>query len=356
MMNKSPTRSGAGLAILAAVLFGITTPIAKRLLGEMSSIMLAGVLYLGSGIGLGICMLGRKVLSHSDSGQETSLKGTDFPWLIIAVVTGGLLAPVLLMIGLATTAASTASLLLNLEAVFTALLAWFVFREHVHRQVAIGMFLIAIGGFLVSWTGRPQGSPIWGTLLIAAACLCWATDNNFTRKVSASDPFQIAAIKGGVAGLVNCGIALSLGNRLPPMATLLAAGVVGFLGYGLSLVLFISALRRIGTARTVAYFSTAPFIGAAVSVVLFTEPITVWMIAAGLLMGVGVWFHLTERHEHLHTHEGLVHDHLHVHDEHHQHDHDATTPIVEPHSHLHRHTRLVHSHSHYPDIHHRHDH
>ena len=355
-MNKSPTRSGAGLAILAAVLFGITTPIAKRLLGEMSSIMLAGVFYLGSGIGLGFCMLGRKVLSHSDGEQETSLKGTDFPWLIIAVVTGGLLAPVLLMIGLAKTPASTASLLLNLEAVFTALLAWFVFREHVHRQMAIGMFLIAIGGILVSWTGRPQSGAIGGTLLIAAACLCWAIDNNFTRKVSSSDPFQIAAIKGGVAGLVNCGIALSLGNRLPLPATLLLAGIVGFLGYGLSLVLFILALRRIGTARTVAYFSTAPFIGAIISVVLFAEPITAWIITAGLLMGVGVWFHLTERHEHLHAHEELVHDHLHAHDEHHQHDHDAKTSTGEPHSHLHRHARLVHSHSHYPDTHHRHDH
>jgi drug/metabolite transporter (DMT)-like permease len=355
-MNKSPTRSGAGLAICAAVLFGVTTPIAKRLLGEMSSVMLAGVLYFGSGIGLGICMLGRTVLSHGNSDRENSLTRADFPWLIIAVVTGGLLAPVLLMVGLAKTAASTASLLLNLEAVFTALLAWFVFREHVHRKVAIGMFLIALGGVLVSWTGQPQGGDIWGTFLIAAACLCWATDNNFTRKVSASDPFQIAAIKGGVAGLVNCGIALSLGNRLPLVATLILAGVVGFLGYGLSLVLFILALRQIGTARTVAYFSTAPFIGASVSVVLFAEPITVWMIAAGLLMGVGVWFHLTERHEHLHTHEAVEHDHLHVHDEHHQHDHDATTPTTEPHSHLHRHPLLVHTHSHYPDIHHRHDH
>jgi drug/metabolite transporter (DMT)-like permease len=192
--------------------------------------------------------------------------------------------------------------------------------------------------------------------MIAGACLAWAVDNNLTRKVSQTDPVQIALLKGCVAGVVNVGIAFGLGSALPPLGVLGAAAVVGFAGYGVSLVLFVVALRHIGTARTGAYFSLAPFFGGLVAVLVLGEPVTIQIVAAGSLMALGVWLHLTERHEHEHGHEEMAHEHRHVHDEHHQHRHDGSEPPGEPHSHWHAHAQLRHSHAHFPDIHHRHEH
>jgi drug/metabolite transporter (DMT)-like permease len=342
-------------ALLASLLFGVSTPFAKLLLGEIPSVMLAGLLYLGSGLGLGAWLLCRKVMTHSECPKEASLKASDLPWLSLAIVSGGLVGPVLFMIGLAQMAASTASLLLNLEGVFTACLAWFVFHENFNRRIAVGMIAITLGGVLLSWSGRLDLGVAWGAFAVAGACLCWALDNNFTRKVSAGDPIQIAAIKGGVAGLVNCVLGWSIGTGMPAIRPMIFAGIVGLFGCGLSLVLFILALRYIGTARTGAYFSTAPFLGVLVSVPLLAEPITVWIVVSALLMGIGVWLHLSERHEHLHHHEAMVHDHLHVHDEHHHH-HPERVPLVETHSHPHQHEDLCHFHPHYPDIHHCHGH
>lgn len=355
-MRPPRLTSGAVYALLAAVLFGASTPFAKLLLGEMSPAMLAGLLYLGSGIGLGAWLVLRKCSSDKSRSQEASLKKADVPWLSLAILTGGVIGPLLLMVGLARTTAATASLLLNLEGVLTACVAWFVFRENFDRRIAIGMAAIALGGVLLSWSGRPEAGVFIGPLAIAGACLCWAVDNNFTRKVAAADPIQIAAWKGSVAGVVNCGIGLWLGARMPSFTPMILAGVVGFLGYGLSLVFFILGLRHIGTARTGAYFSTAPFMGAALAIVLLREPLNGWLIGAAALMGIGVWLHLTERHEHRHEHVELVHDHLHVHDEHHLHEHEPGTALTEPHSHPHKHETLLHSHPHYPDLHHRHEH
>ncbi len=347
---------GVWFAFGAAALFGLSTPVSKLLVGGVHPVMLAGLLYLGSGLGLSAWTLLRFLSAQRENGSgEASLTRADLPWLGGAVFFGGVCGPLLLMWGLTTTSASVASLLLNLEGVATALLAWFVFRENFDRRIALRMVAIVAGGVLLSWTGGKLSFPP-GALLVAGACVCWGIDNNLTQKVSASDPFQITAIKGLVAGSVNCTLALGLGAKFPVFAIFSLALVAGFLGYGLSLVLFVLALRHIGTARTGAYFSLAPFVGALVSVAVLRESISSFFLGAGALMGVGVWLHLTERHEHPHHHEPLEHAHKHTHDEHHQHSHTARANDTEPHSHRHIHEETEHQHGHFPDIHHRHIH
>ena len=345
---------GIGVALGAAALFGASTPLAKMLLARVDPVLLAGLLYAGSGLGLGLWISMRHLLGQRS--PDAPLQGRDWLWLGGAVLSGGVVGPVLLMLGLRHTSASSASLLLNLESVLTAALAWSIFRENVDRRVFLGMLAIIAGGVVLSW---PQAAAVgipWGSLAIAGACLCWAIDNNLTRSVSAGDPMHIAAIKGGVAGAINIAIALSLGSHLPAAATALAAGAIGLAGYGVSLVLFVLALRHLGTARTGAYFSTAPFVGAALSFALPGEHPDSAFWLAGALMGIGVWLHVRERHAHEHAHAALEHDHRHTHDEHHQHVHDFAWDGSEPHSHAHVHAPLVHSHPHYPDIHHRHAH
>ena len=349
------TGKGVRLALMAAVLFGASAPFAKLLLRGATPQMLAGLLYLGSGGGLALMWLRRRVLNSG----EAALTRHDLPWLAGAGVFGGGLGPVLLMAGLARTPASSASLLLNLEGVLTAILAWFLFRENFDRRIALGMLAIVAGGVAISWEGAVRWGGMLGPLAVAGACLCWAIDNNLTQKVSAGDPVQIAMLKGLVAGSVNTAIALALGAPWPTVPRVGAALLLGFLSYGVSLVLFVVALRHLGTARTGAYFSLAPFVGAAVSLGVFREQPTAFLVIGATLMAVGVWLHLTEWHEHEHAHEVMDHGHPHVHDIHHQHEHHAADPPVtdpNPHTHPHRHTPVVHTHPHYPDIHHRHRH
>ena len=350
----SPGRIGILYALSAATLFGASTPLAKRLLPQVEPMLLAGLLYLGSGLGLAVWRWLRR--GKTGGPSEASLTRLSAPWLAGAILCGGVVGPVLLMVGLSRTPASAASLLLNLEGVLTALLAWFAFKENFDRRIALGMACITVGAAALSWQGRPEVGPPWGAFAIAGACLAWAADNNLTRNVSAADPMQIAMLKGLCAGTVNTGVALAFGAKLPPVGTLAAIGLIGLFGYGVSLALFVLALRHLGTARTGAYFALAPFVGALISVLLLREPMTAGLVIAGLLMAAGVWFHLTERHEHEHHHEALEHEHRHTHDEHHQHAHAASDPPGEPHSHLHRHEPLAHSHPHYPDLHHRHGH
>lgn len=354
--TKSPwLGGGVAYALLAAALFGASTPFAKLLVGRVDAVLLAGLLYLGSGCGLFAwdwLWLRRK--GHRPS--EASLRRTDLPWLAGAILFGGAVAPVLLMTGLTATPASTASLLLNMEDVLTALLAWFVFKENFDRRIALGMAAITVGGVLLSWEGETEVGIPWGALAIAGACLAWAIDNNLTRKVSAGDPMQIAAMKGLVAGTVNIVIALVRGAEMPGVWTVAACGIVGLAGYGVSLTLFVLALRSLGTARTGAYFSVAPFVGAALSLLVLGDPLTVAFLLAAGLIGIGVWLHLTERHVHEHDHVAMSHDHAHVHDEHHQHAHGPDDAQGEPHSHPHDHRPIRHAHPHYPDIHHRHEH
>jgi len=343
-------------ALAAAALFGLSTPLAKTLIGTVPPLLLAGLLYAGAGVGLSLWIVARRW--REQPAGEAPLIRRDAPWLAGAVLFGGVLGPMLLMWGLTQTTASSASLLLNLESVLTAVIAWVFFRENVDRRVFLGMLAIVAGCVVLSWPHQPSMPTRFalGSLAVAGACLCWAIDNNLTRSVSGGDPFHIAAIKGGVAGAINITGALFMGYRFPAVLPLLAAGLLGFVGYGLSLVLFVLALRSLGTARTGAYFSTAPFVGAALSLLLFGEHPGVAFWLAGLLMALGVWLHVSEHHAHAHLHEAMTHDHRHRHDEHHQHAHDVEWNGEEPHTHPHRHERLVHSHPHVPDIHHRHGH
>jgi drug/metabolite transporter (DMT)-like permease len=356
MTNDHRLRSGPLLALGSAFLFGASTPIAKLLLGVTDPLLLAGLLYLGSGIGLALATAAGRSLGLVRS--EAPLRARDLPWLGAIVLFGGILGPALLMSGLTFTPASSGALLLNTEGLATMAIAWLVFRENVDRRIFLGAVAILAGAVLLSWPEGGSTSPRLnsGSVLIVLACIMWGIDNNLTRKLSAADPLQIAMIKGLVAGAVNLALALGRGASLPGVTPLAAAAAVGFLGYGVSLVLFVLGLRHLGTARTGAYFSTAPFIGAALALPLFGEPPTLPLIGAALLMGIGVYLHLAETHDHEHLHEPLEHEHRHVHDVHHQHEHERCDPVAEPHSHPHRHSRLVHKHPHYPDLHHRHKH
>lgn len=347
-------RTAPGLALAAAVLFGLSAPAAKPLAGAVDPWLLAGLLYLGSGIGLGLYRVAQRLFGRLRS--EAPLGRQDLPWLGGAIAVGGVVGPVLLMYGLAAGTAVQSSLLLNLEGVFTALLAWSFFRESFDARIAVGMAAIAGGAAVLSW--KPAQSLVLdgSALLVTGACLAWAIDNNLTRRVSGGDPLQIAALKGIVAGSVNVLLAMIQQAPWPAPAAIVGAGVVGFLGYGTSLVLFVLALRLLGAARTGAYFSTAPFVGAIAGALVLHEPLTWQTFLAALLMGAGVWLHLTERHDHEHQHEPLEHTHAHIHDEHHQHPHAPGAPPGEPHSHVHLHESLRHSHPHFPDLHHRHHH
>ena len=339
---------GIQAGIGAAVLFGAGTPLAKLLLGSVSPWLLAGLLYAGSGLGLGLYRL------IARPGRVRLARNEVLP-LIGAIGFGGVLGPVLLMFGLANMPATGASLLLNAEGVFTALLAWFVFRENFDRRIALGMAAIVAGAVVLSIPTGAELGPVWPSLAILAACLCWGIDNNLTRKISLTDATWLAAVKGGVAGPVNLVIAFLLGATPPSIPSIAGAMVVGFFAYGVSLVLFIVAMRHVGTARAGAYFSIAPFFGAVLAVALGAA-VTVPLVIAAALMALGVWLHLTERHEHEHTHSHLTHDHWHVHDEHHQHEHGGPVASGVRHRHEHTHDRMTHSHEHYPDAHHRHGH
>lgn len=343
-------------ALLAAALFGATTPLAKTLLGSVSPFMVAGLFYLGSGVGLAIAMIVRRLRQTAGERENAGrFQLAELPWLLGAIAAGGVAGPALLMLGLASTPAASSSLLLNLEGVLTAVIAWVVFRENVDWQILLGMAAIVAGGVLLSWRSGSAGvAP--GALLIVAACAAWAIDNNLTRKVSTNDAMAIACAKGLVAGTVNLVIALRLGAHLPTPGTTVTAMLTGFAGYGVSLVLFVVALRNLGTARTGAYFSVAPIFGVVLSLLIWPELPSPNFWVAAALMAIGIWLHVRERHQHPHTHEPLAHNHPHKHDEHHQHTHDFEWDGVEPHTHLHRHVALTHSHAHFPDIHHRHKH
>jgi len=345
---------GALFAILSALLFGASTPFAKLLLGGGANPwLLAGLLYLGSGIGLAAVTMVRR--AQGGTVAEAPLRRGDLPWLGLVVLSGGIAGPVLLMLGLTTTPASSAALLLNLEGLATMGIAWVAFRESVDRRLLLGAAAIIGGAVVLSWEGGPAPVGLGG-LAIAGACLAWGIDNNLTRKLSTADPVQIALVKGLVAGVVNLTLAVASGAALPSAGIVAAAGVVGFFGYGVSLVLYVLGLRHLGAARTGAYFSTAPFIGAAVAVAMFDEPVGARLIVAGVLMAVGIYLHLAEAHDHEHRHEALEHEHRHRHDAHHQHAHAGGDPPGEPHTHWHRHAPITHRHPHYPDPHHRHAH
>ena len=341
------------IALAAAALFGASTPFARALVGTIDPLWLAGLLYAGSGVGLALLLLFRRLLRGE--APALAIAAGDLPWLVAGIVCGGVIAPVLFTFGLRTTTGATASLLANLETVFTVALAWFAFREHRNTRVMTGMAAIVAACVILSWP-KEGAMRETGAVLIALACLGWALDNNFTRRVAGNDATLIAALKGLAGGAVNLGLAVLFGGPAPPVAMALAAGTVGFFGYGVSLALFVLALRHLGTARASAYFATAPFVGAAISFALLAERPDLAFAIAAPLMALGVWLHFTERHEHVHTHEAMTHTHSHWHDEHHRHTHAEAWGGTEPHTHEHRHDPLTHAHPHAPDLHHRHSH
>jgi drug/metabolite transporter (DMT)-like permease len=337
----------AVLALASALLFGAAAPALKPFAGALNPVLLAGLLYLGSFLGL--------VAARAFGGRaEAKLQRRDLPALAGAIVSGGLIAPVLLVWGLSGLAASAASLLLASEAVLTMLVAALLFREAVAGRVWVAALLILGAAALLAWTPGTRLPVSLHALAVLAACLLWALDNNLTARIALADPFAIAMWKGLAAGGVNTLLGLALAPSAPA-ASWAAALAVGAIGYGASLVLYVLAQRHLGAARTAAHFGTAPFFGAALAIALLGEPLAAVLIAALSLTAAATWLTLSERHSHEHAHEAMTHEHRHVHDEHHQHAHLGDEG-PEPHSHPHRHAPMRHRHAHFPDLHHRHRH
>lgn len=340
---------GALCGLLAAVLFGLSAPLAKLLLPSTPPLVLAGLLYLGGGLALTLVSLLRP-----GRGGEAKLRGTDAPTLVAIIVLGGIAGPVLMLVGLSRLSGTVGSLLLNLEAPATIVLATLVFREHLGRRELGAAGLILLGALVLGLgPGEVRADPL-GIAALAAACLCWALDNNLTQRLSLRDPVQLVQAKALGAGACSLGVALASGMALPDPRPLGAALLLGAFSYGASIVLDTYALRLLGAAREAALFATAPFVGALAAVPILGESLGIPVLLAGGLMALGVGSLLRERHRHGHTHEPLEHDHLHEHDAHHAHHH--AEPVIGPHAHLHRHAALTHDHPHVSDLHHRHAH
>jgi drug/metabolite transporter (DMT)-like permease len=327
----------------AAVLFGVSAPLASRLTDDMGAFTLAGLLYIGAAIAV-IPFVGRTPPTRH--AVRASL-----PNLSLAVVLGGAVGPVLLAAGLGLMPAATSSLLLNLELVFTMLVASLVFHEHLGRNIITGTALVVVGSVALTWSGNPELR--WGAVLIAGACLCWAIDNSTTAVIDQISPSHITLAKGAIAGGTNLIIGLSL-TALPSAGPILAALVIGGFGYGASITLWVAGARDLGAARGQLIFATAPFIGALVAWTVLGEAITVRQLIGSLVAASGVAFVLGSGHEHEHQHLAVQHVHDHTHDEHHDHHAEPVSP--QHHTHPHEHARTVHRHPHLPDLHHRHGH
>jgi len=337
-------------ALLAAVFFGASAPIAKLLLGDNTApIFLAAFLYLGSGIGTFFVRLTQRIRLKD---AEADIKSPDIKWLAGAIVSGGILAPIILMISLKNTPASTASLLLNFEGVGTTMIALLFFKEAISRRAWTAIIVITLASIFLSANFASGFGLSFGALGIILACVLWGVDNNFTRNISGKDPLAIVAWKGLVAGTFSFFLALFLGNSIPSLVSILSILILGFVSYGLSTILFIRSMRGLGAARTSALYGTAPLAGVLLSIVIFGEIPSFWFIIAAILMIGGALLLINEQHAHLHLHTALIHEHSHSHkDLSHGHaDRD------EVHSHEHEHPVEEHEHDHMPDIHHRHGH
>lgn len=345
-------KSGALLSLLSAALFGVSPVLAKLVIGDMSPILLAGLLYLGSGIGLQIYLF----VQRKDTISELKLLSNKNRFKLLGtIIAGGILAPLCLAYGIKLGSAFEVSLLLNLETVATTLIAWLIFREHVGREVWLGKILLVIGGIFITINLQNGFSISHAGLFLAAACIFWGMDNNLTRDIEELSPTVLASIKGWIAGTFNTLLALSLGHFSVGVGQAAGTLLIGAFSFGLSLVLFIEALRLIGASRTSTYFAIGPFIGMLLSVLLLREHPTNLQWIASVIMAAGLLIVYKERHSHIHTHPPITHKHPHIHDEHHQHNHTSQEG-PEPHEHTHTHKALTHEHVHWPDIHHRHKH
>lgn len=345
---RSPRTQGTATGLAAALLFGFSTPVAKLLLPGSGPFMMAGLLYLGSGLGLFAFQL------FQPRRREAPLRRADVVPLVGVVLAGGLIAPVLLMVGLGRLPGSSASLLLNLEAPFTMALAVIAFGESLERAEVVGAAAVVLGAAALTVRGRLGDVGAVGALCVAGACFAWAIDNNLSQRLSLPDPVAVTQRKSLAAGIANVAISYALGERVVSGRQLVGALATGAVGYGVSIVLHLLAMRRLGAARQAALFATAPFAGALASVPLLGERLSPRDILAAIVMGVGVLVMVRTHHSHAHVHERLEHEHAHEHDEHHQHLHEVEERG--PHSHRHEHAALVHDHPHLPDAHHRHRH
>jgi drug/metabolite transporter (DMT)-like permease len=340
--------------IFSAALFGISPPFAKLLVKDIPPVALAGFLYLGAFIGLGFY----SISFRSIFGKSTSiinLRKEDFPWLFGAIISGGIIAPICLMFGLTKISGFSTSLLLNLEGIFTAIIAVIFFKENAGKRLWLALFCMTAAGIFLTWDSSQGKFNLFGPMLVTLSMICWGIDNNLTRKISIRNPLQITRIKGLVSGLVSIILAYVLGMDIKWYITILYALLLGSFSYGISLVFFIKALEGLGSFRTGIFFSLAPFIGALTSLILLQEWIGWVMFPAIILTAAGVWLISTEKHEHLHLHEEEIHTHMHNHNDlHHNHEHEGY--VSEPHIHEHRHFEENHAHSHWPDTHHRHEH
>ena len=353
----TPAITGAAFGLGAAFLFGISTPLAKMLLQESHPLLIAGLLYLGAGLGLFAFEFFRGSSTRNiEPRRETPLRFEDLGLIFGILVTGGILGPVLMLYGLQRLSAVPASLLLNLEAPLTVLLAVTFFGEHLGRREAVAIFLIVTGAGVLGYSPGAMEADWVGAGAIAVACLCWAIDNNLTQRLSLRDPITIVRFKTLTAGTCTLALAIVFGQKLPSPSILMYALALGFVSYGVSVVLDTYALRMLGAAREAAYFATAPFIGAVTSIPLLGERWHSADVWASGIMGVGVLLLLSEHHSHVHIHEEMEHDHSHVHSDHHDHQNDEHVNTGEPHAHLHRHLPLAHDHPHLPELHHRHRH
>ena len=347
-MNKSPLV----FIIISASLFGISTPLAKILVKDISPVALAGFLYLGAFAGLSLYSA---VIKTESDKKAVSLERKDFPWLAGAILTGGIIGPISMMMGLRLVSGFSASLLLNLEGVATAIIAVFFFKENAGKRLWLALICMIIAGIFLTWDPTQGRFNIVGPLFIIFAMVCWGIDNNLTRSISDKDPVQISKIKGFVAGTISLSLALFLGIRISLDFTIAFALLLGSFSYGISLVFFIKALEGLGSSRTGAFFSFAPFIGAIASLIILREWIGWVMFPAAGLMLIGVWLICSEKHLHTHLHKTVIHTHSHNHrDMHHLHKHSGT--FHEPHTHEHTHLEISHIHVHWPDTHHRHEH
>ena len=341
--------TGVLLAAVAAIAFGAVTPAIAWAGAGLGPLTIAALLYAGAA---GAALLMQLV--RRDRGG--ALRRSDLPRIAGVAIAGAAIAPVCLAWGLSRTGATVGSLVLNLEAVLTVILAWAVYREPIGRRVGVAVGLMALGGaVLVLDASAHAVGGVLGAIAVGLATLAWATDNTLSRGLAERDPLQVIVAKGALGALITGAIAVARGEPMPPAW---AAGVLlacGATGYGVSLRLYLLAQRRIGAARTGSVFAIAPFVGAAIGFALGDRSAGSWTLAAAGCFALGVYLHVTEHHHHAHVHESVEHDHAHRHDDGH-HDHAHASPIVGEHSHAHHHDRLAHDHDHAPDLHHDHAH
>ncbi len=350
-MPHSPSRpalKGGLLALLAAVLFGISTPLVQLSGAGVGAFSTAALLYAGA------AAVG--ALSRRSIEREARIARGDLKRLLAMAAFGAVIGPVALAWGLQRTSGTSASLMLTLEALFTALLAWRLYRETMDGRVWTAMLLLLAGGtVLILDQGRSGTAQLWGLIAVALATAAWGIDNTLSRALAERDPGQVVLVKALLGSAATVALALVWREPLPSAATAIALFAVGATGYGLSLRFYLLAQRAFGAARTGSVFAFAPFIGAALAIALGDRSFTALMLLGSLLMLAGVVLHLAESHAHEHAHEAFDHEHAHRHDDgHHTHTHDPMP--VGPHSHRHRHEPLRHSHAHVPDAHHPHEH